>query len=176
MAILVYNIGIGLVWAYLFLVGIEAGMAEQSVANALMISQILGIAGAFLAVIFEVRFGRLLPLGVGVLGGAVSVYMLVGEIGADRFWFAVCAFNFLWNLSMPYLLATLADFDSRGHVVVHGVSMQFIGYAVGPFLAARLLGVGGFDAINISASVLFVGAAILLIPGLLAQHRAMSGA
>jgi predicted MFS family arabinose efflux permease len=175
LAILVYNIGIGLVWAYLFLVGIEAGMAEQSVANALMISQFLGIAGAFLAVIFEVRFGRLLPLAVGILGGAVSVYMLVGEIAADRFWLAVCAFNFLWNLSMPYLLATLADFDSRGNMVVHGVSMQFIGYAVGPFLAARLLGVGGFDAINISASVLFVGAAILLIPGLLAQHRAMSG-
>jgi hypothetical protein len=116
-----------------------------------------------------------LPLGVGILGGAVSVYMLVGEIGADRFWLAVCAFNFLWNLSMPYLLATLADFDSRGHVVVHGVSMQFIGYAVGPLLAARLLGVGGFDAVNFTAAVLFVGAAILLVPGLLAQHKAMSG-
>jgi len=174
LAILVYNISIGLVWAYLFRVGLGAGMAEQSIANALMISQILGIAGAFLAVIFEVRFGRILPLGVGVLGGAVSVYMLVGEIGADRFWLAVCAFNFLWNLSMPYLLATLADFDSRGNIVVHGVSMQFIGYAIGPLVAARLLGICGFDAINFTAVVLFVAAAILLVPGVLAQRRVIS--
>ena len=171
-AILIYNIGIGVVWAYLFLVGLETGMPEQDVAWALTISQFLGIAGAFLAVVFEIRFGRILPLAIGILGGAGSVYLLVGEISADRYWLAVCGFNFLWNLSMPYLLATLADFDSRGTIVVHGVSMQFIGYAIGPFLAARLLSVGGFDCVNFTAAVLFSGAAVLLIPGLLAQKKA----
>ena len=170
-AILLYNVGIGVVWAYLFLVGLETGMPEQDVAWALTISQFLGIAGAFLAVVFEIRFGRFLPLAIGVIGGAASVYLLVGEIAADRYWLAVCSFNFLWNLSMPYLLATLADFDSRGSMVVHGVSMQFIGYAIGPFLAASLLGVGGFDRVNFTASVLFAGAAVLLIPGLLAQKK-----
>lgn len=175
-AILAYNVGIGLVWAYLFLVGIETGMAEQSVANALMISQLLGIAGAFLAVLFELRFGRVLPLAIGIFGGAASVYYLVGDIDSQRFWIAVCGFNFLWNLSMPYLLATLADFDSRGKMVVHGVSMQFIGYAVGPFIAARLLGIGGFDSVNTAAAVAFVAAAILLIPGVFAQRKALSKA
>ena len=60
----------------------------------------------------------------------------------------------------------MADFDSRDNMVVHGVSMQFIGYAVGPFVAARLLGVGGFDAVNFTAALLFAGAAILLQPAL----------
>lgn len=171
-AILSYNIGIGIVWAYLFLVGLEAGMAEQSVANALTISQFLGIAGAFLAVVFEVRLGRLLPLAVGVIGGAASVYYLVGDIGGAEFWIGVCGFNFLWNLSMPYLLATLADFDHRGHIVVHGVSMQFIGYAVGPAVAARLLGFG-YDAINTTAAILFIAAALLLLPGVMAQREGL---
>ncbi len=175
LAILVYNIGIGIVWVYLFLVGLDTGMTEQSVANALTISQFLGIAGAFLAVIFELRLGRLLPLAIGVIGGAISVYALVGELTTDRFWIAVCAFNFLWNLSMPYLLATLADFDRRGRMVVHGVSMQFVGYAIGPYAAAQLLGVGGYDAVNFTASVLFIVAAVLLLPGLLAQRRHHSG-
>ena len=108
-------------------------MAEQSVANALTTSQFLGIAGAFLAVVLEVRLGRLLPLAIGIIGGAASIYLLVGDgdgdgdMSANRHWIGVCGFNFLWNLSMPYMLATLADFDLRGRMVVHGVSMQFIG-------------------------------------------------
>ena len=173
LAILLYNIAIGIVWAYLFLVGLDAGMAEQSVANALTTSQFLGIAGAFLAVVLEVRLGRLLPLAIGIIGGAASIYLLVGDgdgdISANRYWIGVCGFNFLWNLSMPYMLATLADFDLRGRMVVHGVSMQFIGYAVGPFIAAQLLGIGGYDSIYSTATVLFVIAALFLLPGVLAQ-------
>ena len=172
-AILSYNIGIGIVWAYLFLVGLDAGMGEQAVANALTVSQFLGIAGAFLAVLFEVRLGRLLPLAIGVLGGAASIYYLVGDIGGGEYWIAVCGFNFLWNLSMPYLLATLADFDLKGRMVVHGVSMQFIGYAVGPAIAARLLGFG-YDVINTTAVILFVAAALLLLPGVMAQHDGLN--
>lgn len=87
------------------------------------------------------------------------------------FWIGVCGFNFLWNLSMPYLLATLADFDLRGRIVVHGVSMQFIGYAIGPFIAAQLLELGGFSLINGTSAVLFAVSAVLLLPGLLAQRN-----
>jgi len=168
-ALLTYNIAIGIVWAYLFLIGLDAGMQVQSVANALTVSQFLGIAGAFLAVMFEIRFGRLLPLAIGITGSAASVYYLVGDIGGAEYWIAVCAFNFLWNLSMPYLLATLADFDNKGRMVVHGVSMQFIGYAVGPAIAAQLLGFG-YNVINTTAAILFVAAALLLLPGVLAQR------
>ena len=173
-ALLSYNTAIGIVWAYLFLVGLEAGMGEQAVANALTVSQFLGIAGAFLAVLFEVRLGRLLPLAIGIIGGAASVYYLVGDIEGTEFWIGVCGFNFLWNLSMPYLLATLADFDHKGRMVVHGVSMQFIGYAIGPAIAAQLLGFG-YDAINTVAAILFVAAALLLLPGVMAQREGLRG-
>ena len=73
---------------------------------------------------------------------------------------------------MPYLLATLADFDVRGRMVVHGVSMQFIGYAVGPAIAAQLLGFG-YDVINTAAVILFVAAAVLLLPGVMAQRESL---
>ncbi len=170
-AILIYNTAIGIVWAYLFLVGVDAGMAEQAVANALTVSQFLGIAGAFLAVLFESRFGRLLPLMIGIVGGAAFIYVLVGRLSSSGFWLAVCGFNFLWNLSMPYLLATLAEFDHRGRIVVHGVSMQFIGYAIGPFIAAQLLTAGGYDLVYVTGAVLFIVAAFVILPGVLAQRQ-----
>ena len=170
-AILLYNIAIGIVWAYLFLVGLEAGMGEQSVANALTASQFLGIAGAFLVVVFEKRFGRVWPLVVGIVGIAGFIYLLVGDLRPSGFWIAVCGFNFLWNLSMPYLLATLAQFDYRGRTVVHGVSMQMIGLAIGPFMAAQLLVRGGYDLVNVAGAILFVAAALVILPGALAQRH-----
>ncbi len=170
-AILIYNIAIGIVWAYLFLVGIEAGMAEQSVANALTVSQFMGIVGAFLVVVFEKRFGRVLPLLVTISGTAAFIYILVGDLDANGFWIAVCGFNFLWNISMPYLLATMAEFDYRGRMVVHGVSMQMIGLAIGPSLAAQLLARGGYDLVNTAGVMMFIAAALVILPGVLAQRH-----
>jgi predicted MFS family arabinose efflux permease len=175
-AILLYNLGIGIVWVYLFLVGVEAGIPEQSVANALTLSQFLGIAGAFLAVILERRLGRLSPLFFGVIGGAAGIALLLGDIGYSRYAAGVCLFNLLWNLSMPYLLSTLADFDDRGHMVAYGVSMQMIGYAAGPALAAVLFTSAGYDAVNTAAIAMLVASMALLVPCVRLQHKPLTGA
>ena len=169
--VLAYNIAIGIVWVYMFLVGLEAGIGEQSVANALTVSQFLGIAGAMIAVIFEVRFGRLLPLMVGILGGALGIGMILGTPGILMYSLGICIFNFLWNVTVPYMLAAMAGFDASGQMVTISVALQMLGYAVGPALAASLLGVGGYLFINSIAIGLFVLAAIMLIPGLRAQSR-----
>ena len=171
LAILIYNTSIGIVWAYLFLLGLQAGIAEQSVANALTISQFLGIAGAFVAVLLQLRIGRIIPLQVSIIGTAISIWLLVGEIGLFHFALGVCLFNFLWNVSMPYLLATLASFDRRGKVVICGICMQTLGYAIGPFIAATILGRSSYDHVYIVAVLLFVASAIILLPGLLAQKK-----
>lgn len=172
--VLAYNLAIGIVWVYMFLVGVEAGISEQTVANALTVSQFLGIAGAMAAVIFEVRFGRLLPLMLGILGGAFGIGLLLDTPSLIMYTAGVCCFNFLWNVTMPYLMATLAAFDAKGQVVSIGVALQMIGYAAGPAIAAMLLGAGGYDLINSLAIGLFVAAAILLVPGLKKQTQSES--
>ena len=152
-AILVYNTSIGIVWAYLFLLGLEAGVAGQTVANVLTVSQFLGIAGAFVAVVLQLRIGRIIPLQVSIIGTAIGIYLLVGDIALFHFALGVCLFNFLWNVSMPYLLATLASFDRRGKVVIYGICMQTLGYAVGPFIAATILGRSSYDHVYTVADV-----------------------
>jgi len=169
LAILVYNIAIGITWAYLFLLGLEASIQEQTVANVLTISQFLGIAGAFIAVLLQLRIGRTIPLMIGLFGGAISVYCLVGEIDYLLFSGGVYLFNLLWNLSMPYLLATLADFDPTARMVTWGVSMQMVGTAAGPSIAALILSSSNYDSVYLTAAALFVASAFLLLPGLRAQ-------
>ena len=171
LAILVYNTSIGIVWAYLFLLGLEAGIGEQTVANVLTVSQFLGIAGAFVAVVLQLRIGRIIPLQVSIIGTAIGIYLLVGNIALFHFALGVCLFNFLWNVSMPYLLATLASFDRRGRVVIYGICMQTAGYAIGPFIAATLLSAGSYEHVYTVAVLLFIASAVILLPGLIAQRK-----
>ena len=56
-------------------------------------------------------------------------------------------------------------------MVVHGVSMQMIGLAIGPSLAAQLLARGGYDLVNTAGVMLFVAAALVILPGALAQRH-----
>jgi MFS family permease len=171
LAILAYNTSIGIVWAYMFLLGLEAGVAEQTVANVLTVSQFLGIAGAFLVVVLQLRIGRIIPLQLSIFGTAIGIYMLVGEIALFQFALGVCLFNFLWNVSMPYLLATMSDFDRRGRVVIYGIAAQTMGYAIGPFIAATLLGASGYAMVYTVATILFIASGLLLLPGLIAQKK-----
>ncbi|MEH6454364.1 MAG: MFS transporter [Psychromonas sp.] len=163
-AVLIYNIAIGIVWVYIFLVGTESGIDEQSVANALTLSQFLGIAGAMVAIIFEMRFGRMLPLIFGVAGSAIGIAFILDGPSVYMYAIGVCVFNFLWNMTMPYLLATLAEYDVSGRVVTIGVALQMLGYAIGPAVAAQLLDIGGFDFVNSVAIGLFFLAMMLFIP------------
>ncbi|MEM7282367.1 MAG: MFS transporter [Pseudomonadota bacterium] len=172
LAILVYNIGIGIVWVFLFAVGVEdASMEPQAVAQALFVSQLMGIVGAFGAVFLEAKIGRFIPLMIGMFGGAAGIYLLLDGVSVSEFWYGVCIFNLLWNLSMPYLLGTMAEFESSGRMVVYGVAMQMVGLAVGPFIAARIVDKGGFDGVNMTAIGFFVVSALLIIPAALAQKK-----
>lgn len=143
-------------------------MTEQDVANALTVSQFLGIGGAAITVVCQYRFGRTLPILLGVWGGAYGIFMITGAIDGSAYWVGVGLFNLLWNLFMPYMLAILAKFDDHGRFVSQGTAMQFIGYAVGPYIAAQIaaseVASSSFDGVNISAVVIFVVAALLILP------------
>lgn len=170
-AMLAYFTAQGVVWAYLFLIGLSGGLDDQQVANGLMLSQFAGIAGALLAAVFAQKYGRSLPLAIGIVGGAICLYFLVGQFEFLVFALAVGVYNFLWNLSHPYLLGAMASFDRRGRVVVYAVAMQMIGLAVGPFLAATVITEGEFDRINQLGAALFLVSFILILPPVLSQAR-----
>lgn len=101
LAMLAYFLAQGVVWAYLFLIGLAGGLTEQQVANGLTLSQFAGIAGALLAALLANRYGRSRPLTLGILGGALCLWALVGEFPFLVFALAVSVYNFAWNLTHP---------------------------------------------------------------------------
>jgi len=170
-AMLAYFVAQGVVWAYLFLIGLAGGLSEQAVANGLTLSQFAGIAGALLAALTANRFGRSLPLTIGIVGGAICLYFLAGQFEFLVFAVAVGIYNFAWNLTHPYLLGAMASFDRRGRVVVYAVAMQMVGLAVGPLLAAAVISEGNYINVNWLGAGLFAVSLALILPPVLAQAR-----
>jgi MFS family permease len=171
LAMLSYFVAQGVVWAYLFLIGLEGGLTEQGVANGLTLSQFAGIAGALLAALVANRYGRTLPLGIGIIGGAVCLYFLVGQFEFLVFALAVGVYNFAWNMTHPYLLGAMASFDRKGRVVVYAVAMQMAGLAFGPMLAAAVIDAGDYANVNAFGAGLFVLSFALILPPVLAQAK-----
>ncbi len=171
-AMLAYFIAQGVVWAYLFLIGLEGGLGEQQVANGLTLSQFAGIAGALLAALLSNRLGRALPLSLGVLVGAGSLGFLTGQFSFVQFALTVGIYNFAWNLTHPYLLAAMASFDRRGRVVVYAVAMQMAGLAIGPGLAAAAIGGGSLKPVVMLGAAFFILSLVLILPPVIAQARA----
>ena len=170
-AMLAYFMAQGVVWAYLFLIGVSGGLTDQQVANGLMLSQFAGIAGALLAAMIAHRIGRSIPLAIGILGGSLCLYFLVGTFEFVMFAIAVGVYNFLWNMTHPFLLGAMASFDRRGRVVVYAVAMQMLGLAIGPALAASVISESEYLNVNRLGAMLFVLSFILILSPVLAQAK-----
>ena len=172
LAILVFNTAIGVVWAYIFLVGVNGGLAEQAVANVLTLSQFLGVAGAFLAAMLATTIGRGIPLGVAMVGCGAGVAWLLSDMTYLVYSVAIYLFNFMWNVAQPYLLAVMASFADGGKMIVRGVCLQMIGFAIGPYIGANLLGAEGpdmYQIVNLVGAALFIVSWVLILPAVRKQ-------
>lgn len=171
--VLAYNIAQGIAWAVLFLVGIGAGMAEQSVADALFLSQILAVGGALASVFLAGRVNRNGAIAFGILAGAASIALLIGKPSLALFVTGVCGFNVLWNFVLPFILGRVCDFDEGGRMMSFAIMMQMIGLGGGPLIAGQLLDGSGYRSAEILCVALFiVSYALLLVP--IRKHQALS--
>lgn len=143
LSVLAYNTAIGIAWANLFFVGMGIKEDDEAVATALLASQFIAIGGAILAVILEKKIGRWPPIISGILVGAGSISLLLGNPSFLIFAIAVCLFNFIWNFFLPFMLSSVEDMR-LGEMMTIIIAVQMIGLTVaGPLTAARILESGG---------------------------------
>lgn len=168
--VLCYNLAQGIAWAILFLVGVDAGIGEQDVANALFVSQIFAIFGAVGSVFLAERFGRWGAIAFGILAGAACIAFLLGRPSYAYFLLGVCGFNMLWNFVLPFILATVGNFDLHGRMMGPAIAMQMLGLGGGPLLAARLIGDGTYQVVEFVCIGFFLASYVLLTIPML-RHR-----
>ena len=166
-----YFIGQIGVWSYFYRFGVRYGMSEQTVGSALSISQFFGLAGAFSVVMFSrlVRKDVALFLGIGL--SIVSIAMLFGTHAFLAFVLISGAYQFLWNMTHPYLLGALATFDPSGRVIVYGTAMQFLGVAAGPAIAAVLVTEESLSNVLWMGIVFMLASMGCILPPVMKEHR-----
>jgi len=163
-SMLLFSIGLSGLWAFLERIGDSAGFAMIDIGNGLAIAGLMGGCGALLAAFIDLRFGRLLPLVLGI-GGQVGVSLLLATRSDwDSYLFGAAVFSFCWNLVMPYLLGAIASADRSGRCMVLVPAAQAGGVAIGPIMAGLFIVGDGYATAGLFSMVVFALCLILVVP------------
>ena len=157
-------IGHGGIWAYQERIGVAAGLAKEQIGNLLGSSMLIwGVAGSLLATYLGLAIGRIWPQIISLGASILAALLLVLGVGALTYGVACALIAFSWFYGLPYQTGLLALFDPKGRANIGGVLTSTLGSAIGPSLAAILLGYGGHVAIGAMAGVCYVICLILVL-------------
>lgn len=167
-----YFIGMSGAWAYFSLIADAGGVAASTTSGILAASQVSGIVGGLLVVVTGDRLGRLLPIALGLTLTIAALLLLRGPLSPAVLAVSALAFAGLWNHTHPYLLSAISSLDNSGRLVVQATVAQMCGIAVGPALAARLVGATGDYGMVVGVCSLSLGLALAcILPALIWQQR-----
>ena len=148
---------VGSYWTYIELIGTQAGLAPQVIADGLAVGVAFGIAGALLASWLGDRRGRLLPIGVGAALTVGAVAPLLAHFDVMTFIGSAIVYNFVWNLSLAFQYSTVNAVDLSGRGVAAAPAFHAAGAAAGPAVAAFIIAPGNFRPV-----IFLVVASVLL--------------
>ena len=166
--ILCFYLGVGSTWPMMASLGEAFRIDGATVSRVLASTSIAALVGATTASFVATRFGRTLPLVLG-LGLTVASLAILTTMKGSGFALAPMLFLLSWNFSVPYMMGTLAAFDPSGRAVAFNMTLQYIGFAVGPLVAAAVASRAGLASVLI---VGIVGCAASLIAFLIALRTA----
>jgi len=144
----------GMMWVFYALIGQKAGLSIGAIDMAISVAIFGALCAAGLASLIGGRFGRAVPVGIGLTVLAAAVAILVSEPNELGFRLGtignVSAIYFL----TPYLFGAAAALDSSGRGAVYVGSAFYLTGAVGP-------GLGGLLAVTVGMEVMSVVAILI---------------
>ena len=135
LVLLIWCMGLGAVWAYVGAIGVAGGLESTSTGDALAVSSAAAILGALTASAMADRFGRLAPVTIALVVQMVMISLLTGDMSFLRFAATAAIFQIFWNLTGPYIMATIASSDASGRAPVLIPAAMTGGFFLGPALA-----------------------------------------
>ncbi len=140
--VLLWNVGLGALWAYVDRIGREMSLDGATIGFALSTGMVVGMLASAQAAWMSDRFGTRWPLWV-MIAAHLAVFAALGtELAGWMFVAALWVFNYTWNLSLPYLLGSIARADASGGAAALIPAAQTAGNTLGPLLGG-LIAAGG---------------------------------
>ncbi|GAA0341460.1 MFS transporter [Bowmanella denitrificans] len=175
LAIIFYLCAANAIWAYVELMGLGAGMDDESVSSYIAMTGLLGLAGAMLPILSGNKFGRFYWIAAGVVLSIVAAVMLsASELTPLIYISAMALLFFCWPAVNSYLLAIAADFDSSGRLSSVAAVVSLVGLAAGPLMASGLLDDGSFTTMLHAAAGIFLVSFLMLFRPVKALEKQQS--
>jgi len=138
-------------YTYIERVGVSLAFADQQVGTALLIASLAGIPGAFSIVLLGARVGRMGGLGFGVAVSIGGLLTMISTVHFLPYVLGAAMISFSWAFCLPFIQGLLAALDPHGSAAALGSASSTIGGAIGPGLAAMVVGSGAYQHVMMFA-------------------------
>jgi predicted MFS family arabinose efflux permease len=152
-SVAVWSSAAGAFWAFSESASGALHVPPATVAQALSIGVIAGLAGTAAPIFVGTRFGRVPPLGLATLGMIGASILFFASSDLIRLALALSLIQFCWNIATVYQLAGLAGVDPDGRYSALGAVAQLVGLAFGPAVTGLLIGSMGYAAVTVVVTV-----------------------
>ncbi len=164
LTILLVYAGHSAVWTYQERMGKAISMSPESIGLVLGSASFVGAVGSAMASWMNTRFGRCIPNVVSLVLLVISVIALTNAGNATAFVLWTYLLKIGWFFGIPFLIGLCAVLDPRGQANVLAGFMFPIGSALGPALAAMMVGTAGYAGVGMLSAVCYAVCLLISIP------------
>lgn len=148
---------------YAFELGKDIGLSNNEISNILTLANIISISGGLLVYIIGTRFGRTIPLIIGISVASIFTYLLHYSDNTNIYFIANTFTGIAWGFTIPYLLGLCATFDFHGQMAALAGFVSKMGLASGPLVGSLFIISNGFSYIINLATIALLIALILSV-------------
>jgi predicted MFS family arabinose efflux permease len=145
---------------YAFELGKDIGLENYKISNILTIANIISISGGALVYLIGTKYGRTLPLIIGISTSAIFTFLLHYSDNVSIYFIANTFTGIAWGFTIPYILGLCATFDTHGQMAALAGFISKMGLATGPLIGSLFIINSG---INFIINIAVVSLCISLI-------------
>jgi predicted MFS family arabinose efflux permease len=151
--LVVHFTALSALWAFVDRLGASNALTPEQIGNALALSMLGGLLGAFLVIWLADRFGRRLPLWASAIGFAMICSGYARGFDWIGFVLLTGCLSFTWNFVLAYQMGIVASLDVDGHHAVLMPAAQAGGAMLGPALGGWLITSGNYNLLMLIAAM-----------------------
>jgi predicted MFS family arabinose efflux permease len=145
---------------YAFELGKDIGLENNKISNILTIANIISISGGALVYLIGTKYGRTLPLIIGISTSAIFTFLLHYSDNVSIYFIANTFTGIAWGFTIPYILGLCSTFDTHGQMAALAGFISKMGLATGPLIGSLFIINNG---INFIINIAVVSLCISLI-------------
>ncbi|WP_448213162.1 MFS transporter [Colwellia sp. MEBiC06753] len=152
-------------FAYIIALGKAEGLTTSFMSTSLGIASWVALLGAFLVMILGTKYGRVMPLMIGVFVITLCTWILHFSEITYVYLYANIIIGIAWAFVLPYLFGMCSELDKAGQYAAMGGFASKMGLASGPMVGALLLNNEVYGPmINVATVGLIVCGLIAFLP------------